>query len=85
MSDSTVRRLDNAAPTASDPAWSPNGDRIAYWSSQSGNGIGGFIVTLSLEETAEPLRLTPTDGSVLDADPAWTHDGQSIVVRRALQ
>ena len=84
ISDSTVRRLDNAAPTASDPAWSPNSDRIAYWSSESGNGVGGFIVTLSLEADAKPDRITPDDGSVLDADPAWSDDGSRIVFRRAL-
>jgi serine/threonine protein kinase len=81
LDGSSVRRL-NAKPQATDPAWEPSsGEVIAYWSNET-SGDGGFLVVIPAREGGQPTKLTPDDGSVLDADPAWSPDGSKIVFRR---
>jgi Tol biopolymer transport system component len=77
---SSVRRL-KAKPQATDPAWSPDGERIAYFSNNLG-GDGGFIVTIPAAPDGEPTPITAQKGN-LDADPTWSPDSNSIVFRRA--
>ena len=77
---SSVRRL-QTKPQATDPAWSPDQERIAYFSNNLG-GDGGFIVTIPAALGGKPTPITPEKGN-LDADPTWSPDGNSIVFRRA--
>ncbi|WP_101832872.1 protein kinase domain-containing protein [Frankia canadensis] len=75
-----VTRIKNAAEQATDPAWSPSGDRIAYWSILGG-GQRGFIVTIPVTEGAQPDKLTLNQGND-DTDPAWSPDGSKIAFTR---
>jgi Tol biopolymer transport system component len=69
--DGHIRRLTDDAGGEFDPAWSPDGQQIAYVSEMLGYEImvvaaGGGI----------PQQLTHNPG--LDANPAWSPDGQNI-------
>jgi Tol biopolymer transport system component len=75
-----VTRIANAVEQATDPAWSPAGDRIAYWSN-IGGGDRGIIVTIPVAEGAQPDKLTDGDGNG-DTDPAWSPDGGKIAFTR---
>ncbi len=80
LADGSVSRIENAAEQASDPAWSPSGDRIAYWSNEGG-GDRGFIVTIPVKPGAQPTRLTAGQGNG-DSDPAWSPKGDKIAFTR---
>jgi Tol biopolymer transport system component len=55
-----------------DPAWSPDGTRIAFSSSRDGN----FEIYTMTPQGGEVKRLTNTGGG--EADPAWSPDGTQI-------
>jgi Tol biopolymer transport system component len=60
------------------PAWSPHGDRIAFWSL---NGQGGQrdIVTVAADGSdAAQGGVRTTDDPALDWSPTWSPDGASI-------
>ncbi|WP_261570558.1 serine/threonine-protein kinase [Frankia gtarii] len=80
LADGSVSRIENAAEQASDPAWSPSGDRVAYWSNEGG-GDRGFIVTIPVKPGAQPTRLTAGQGNG-DSDPAWSPNGDKIAFTR---
>ena len=67
---------------ASEPAWSPDGGRIAFTSNRSDNPDGNYntdiwVVTSDPQSApAEPLQVTRGAGP--DTSPAWSPDGQSI-------
>ncbi|ONH56960.1 serine/threonine protein kinase [Frankia sp. CcI49] len=79
LDGSQVFRLDTAQQ-ATDPAWSPSGERIAYWASES-ESDRGFIVTILATPTATPTPLTKGQGN-RDADPTFSQDGQRIAFSR---
>ena len=60
-----------------EPAWSPDGQYVAYvtWSPQ-----GGHIWRLRTDGQSQPERLTSVAGYY--QDPAWTPDGSRIVALR---
>jgi Tol biopolymer transport system component/uncharacterized protein YjbI with pentapeptide repeats len=60
---------------ASDPAWSPDGKKIAF-SKSTPNGLS-FIYIMNADGSGEPRRLTKEDFA-RDADPAWSPDGTEI-------
>ncbi|MGH9200613.1 MAG: hypothetical protein ACRD2A_05195 [Vicinamibacterales bacterium] len=63
-----------ALPTADavQPAWSPDGSRIAYW----GTGEGGRrdIWTIAADGSGTPLPVT--SDAAIDWSPVWSPDGQ---------
>ncbi len=81
LKTSTATQLKNAAKQATDPAWSPSGDNIAYWANATG-GSRGFIVIIGPKADAQPQRLTEGQGNG-DSDPAWSPDGGKIAFSRA--
>ncbi|MCM3884836.1 protein kinase [Frankia sp. R82] len=82
LDTSKVSRIQNAAARATDPAWSPSGDKIAYWANEA-DGDRGFIVTIGVEDGAKPNRLTEGQGNG-DSDPAWSPDGGKIAFTRSV-
>ncbi|ORT46873.1 protein kinase, partial [Frankia sp. KB5] len=80
LDGSSVRRL-NAKPQATDPAWSPDGERIAYWSNSTG-GNRGFIVVIPTQPDAQPTPITQDQGNG-DSDPVWSPDSRKIAFTRA--
>src|SRR6185503_8037374 len=66
-------RLTNNAGVDDDPAWSPDGSRIAFWSSRNGNSE---IYVMNVDGTNQ-TRLT-TNAST-DIQPAFSPDGGKIV------
>ncbi|MCL9797266.1 TolB family protein, partial [Frankia sp. AgKG'84/4] len=81
LKTSKVSQIKNAAAQATDPAWSPSGDKIAYWANATG-GDRGFIVIIGPQDGAQPIRLTEGQGNG-DSDPAWSPDGGKIAFSRA--
>jgi uncharacterized protein YjbI with pentapeptide repeats len=60
---------------ASDPAWSPDGKRIAFSKSTPG-GLSSIYV-INADGSGDPKRLT-TEPVARDTDPAWSPDGTKI-------
>lgn len=70
-----VQRLTNVPGADFDPAWSPNGQRIAFTSLRDGNKQIYVLDTDSLIVT----RLTPLDVNVENSQPAWSPFGDHMV------
>ena len=66
---------DDEGITDEDPAWSPDGDRIAFSRTRPGEMADIWILTLS---TMEERRLART-ANLSEKDPAWSPSGQFIV------
>lgn len=77
----TETRLDSGVAYAADPAWSPDGTRIAY---RIGSGVGedADIAIVPVDGSAAPIRVT-TDDTTNDYDPAWSPDGSTIAFQRS--
>ena len=67
-----LRRLTMTVAVESDPAWSPNGQLLAYVSTE-GSGVDLHVLNV---DTGLATRLT-TDG-FLETSPAWSPDGLTI-------
>jgi len=67
---SSVRRVSFAAPSPSDPAWSPDGRKIAYEADPEAGQTGIWITGSS----GFPLRQLSRHGR----DPAWAPNGKSV-------
>ncbi|CAJ60239.1 Putative serine/threonine protein kinase [Frankia alni ACN14a] len=79
LDGSSVRRL-KTKPQATDPAWSPDGERIAYWSNNAG-GDRGFVVVISVEPDAVAQPVI-NDKLTTDSDPVWSPNGDKIAFTR---
>jgi TolB protein len=67
-----VTRTDDVIPEEQ-PAWSPDGQRIAFTSQRDGNSD---IWIVNLDGTG--LRNLTSEGLALDDSPSWSADGRSI-------
>jgi Tol biopolymer transport system component len=67
------RRLDSGATDGLyQPAWSPSGERIAFWSTKGGQRD---LETIRADGTD---RVRVTDDRAVDWAPAWSADGRSL-------
>jgi Tol biopolymer transport system component len=77
---SNVVRLTFNTYVEDEPAWSPDGTRIAYRCFGNPSGNPGICVMNS--DGSGQRRLT--DGTQADEEPAWSPDGNSIAFARAV-
>ena len=63
------------AATDGQPAWSPDGTRIAFWTNRDGNDE---IYAMNANGTG-PVNLS--NNPFFDVDPAWSPDGTLIAFR----
>lgn len=75
----TEVNLTNGA-RGTDPAWSPDGKRIAFASDRGGNFD---IYTMSSDDGGDVRQLTQSESA--EADPAWSPDGSEIAYTTALR
>jgi TolB protein len=63
------------------PAWSPDGEKIAFVSSRTGNG-DIYVVSTSGEEGGGNRVQRLTDSPAVDDQPSWSPDGTEIAFTR---
>jgi Tol biopolymer transport system component len=74
---SSQTRITGSVDSESEPAWSPDGKKIAFASNRNGGGVAASIYAMNTDGTgAEQL----TSGS--DGGPAWSPDGTKIAFFR---
>ncbi len=78
-----IRRLDAGKKVIGDAGISPDGQTVLYWGSDDPNLDGGALYTLPIIGTGAAKQLTNSAAGV-DADPAWSPDGNQIAFRHKL-
>lgn len=71
-----IRWLTRMSGAESEPAWSPDGTKIAYAGSSS-NGGDQDIYVVNVDGT-NVVNLTPNTPMSIDLSPAWSPDGKTI-------
>lgn len=74
------RLIDCVAPceSAEDPAWSPDGTRIAYWTTGDSDITQRIVIADSA--TGRVLQTIQADAYVGPTHPRWSPDGRSLAV-----
>ena len=70
--DTEIAQLTQHADADLSPAWSPNGETLAFVSLRNGNAE----IYIMRDDGANQVRLTTNDAD--DLDPVWSPDGQEI-------
>ena len=65
-----------------DPAWSPNGEWIAFTQNRATRGPGRGSIWLVRADGSAKRQLTLGDGDELDLHPSWSPDGSQIAFTR---
>jgi Tol biopolymer transport system component len=74
-----LTRLTNHAAIDDQPAWSPDGAKIAFVRNQGGGNSEIYVMDA---DGSNPVNLT--NNAVFDVEPAWSPDGTKIAFRRSL-
>src|SRR5688572_33438918 len=70
-----------AATIEREPAWSPDGNRLAY-AADRGDGFDVFVVTIKNGvASGTPVAATTMGGD--ERSPSWTADGRLVFAHRA--
>lgn len=80
--DGTTRRVAASAGYDGDPAWSPDGSRLAFTSSRANGALDIFVLELATGALrqltqADPAAGTPGSGNAARS-PTWSPDGTQI-------
>jgi Tol biopolymer transport system component len=77
LSTGTLRQLTGAETVydAVQPAWSPNGERVAYWGADREGRINLYTIS-AVEEKPEPVAVTQDPWT--EWSPAWSPDGRYL-------
>lgn len=70
--------IDGGTGSARDPAWSPDGTRIAYSLGKNER----FSIWVADADGSNATRITNDTGAVADLAPAWSPDGRHIAFHR---
>jgi hypothetical protein len=76
---SSERRLTWTNATEQNPAWSPDGTKIAYERASLG---GDFRIWVMNADGSGQMQVSQTSAGVEDTDPAWSPDGTQIAFSR---
>jgi len=71
----TISQFTYGGASQQDPAWSPDGSRLAYASDR----LGSLNLWVQRINDGDPVRVT--DGPSRDWEPSWSPDGKSLVFR----
>ena len=81
LNGTVVRRLKIEQERIDDPSLSADGQTVLFWASNSFDEQGGSIYSMPIDNSEKPTQLTKSDVGV-DADPAFSPDGEFIAFRR---
>ena len=65
-----------------EPAWSPDGQWIAFASSRNAGGVGRGSIWIMRADGTQKRRLTQSPGTGFDLHPSWSSDGSRIAFAR---
>ncbi len=75
---SGARRLIAKGTNPQQPAWSPDGRRIAYWTTRGGSGQRDLFTVAADGSSPQGGAVDVTDDAALDWSPAWSPDGRFL-------